>query len=435
MQSELNDMEVGPVFNTCGKTSQMMALIFFGMVYSPGLPILMPISFFAFLLYFNLDKRLLFRYNYRPQKIDDAIIQSVLVLLPYAALLRLAFACWMYSSSVLPDLFPSLTLSTSMLSAIPSSSSVGSHSINSKDYLSFLASYETYGGVDSIYWIQTRVLQPNVFPLFVVFVFIILCKALRRLWKQIPFNLLLSPVYFLARCCCRRKKSLVYSEENGAAREELNGFDLMQQDDDLRQEMAPYTGEYYCYLYDKREMKVSCGQCCKPKNRGKLPEQEILDGWLTVEQGDYVVKTKIWTHSSVTDGVTRIRGDYKKTFEVVRDNGCFSYNLEKIPAYTLAIVGMREGASNVAEYKRLKEKELAAKRKKKNAMDPRNAWQNDKSNKSSMKTGKRSDQTRVFVDNEGKGDGDSDGSDDDDDDDDSSDDDDDSDEDSESDRK
>jgi hypothetical protein len=40
--------------------------------------------------------------------------------------------------------------------------------------------------------------------------------------------------------------------------------------------------------------------------------------------------------------------DVKKTFEVIADHGCHSYSLEKVPAYKLTMIGLREGTASMA---------------------------------------------------------------------------------------
>jgi hypothetical protein len=48
-------------------------------------------------------------------------------------------------------------------------------------------------------------------------------------------------------------------------------------------------------------------------------------------------KIKIWTRNSHIGEQKRVIGDHKMTYEVIQDNGCNSYSLEKIPAYALVI--------------------------------------------------------------------------------------------------
>ena len=41
-------------------------------------------------------------------------------------------------------------------------------------------------------------------------------------------------------------------------------------------------------------------------------------------------------------------GDVKKTYEVIADTGCNSYSLERVPAYKLTMIGLREGTAGMA---------------------------------------------------------------------------------------
>jgi hypothetical protein len=48
------------------------------------------------------------------------------------------------------------------------------------------------------------------------------------------------------------KPKAVYVDNFGYVR----GYDLLQLEDELRQEMCPYTGGYYYFLRDKKEGKI-----------------------------------------------------------------------------------------------------------------------------------------------------------------------------------
>ena len=72
-------------------------------------------------------------------------------------------------------------------------------------------------------------------------------------------------------------------------------------------------------------------------------------GWEQVEQGDYLVKVKKFNVAVSTGGVVRSYGERKRTYEVVQDDGINSYNIENIPAYKHAVIGLKEGISSLLQ--------------------------------------------------------------------------------------
>jgi hypothetical protein len=63
----------------------------------------MPLCALVFFIYFHVDKMLLLRHYHKPPKMGDAVMRVVLDFLPWAAIIRLAIACWMLSNY---QLFP-----------------------------------------------------------------------------------------------------------------------------------------------------------------------------------------------------------------------------------------------------------------------------------------------------------------------------------------
>ena len=98
MQYDLNQIEVGPVFDSTDHTAQLLILLFFAMTFAPGLPLLMPLMCLVFSLYFRVDKFLLCRHYQKPPQLGPSAIKVVTAYLPYAAIIRLAVACWMYGN-------------------------------------------------------------------------------------------------------------------------------------------------------------------------------------------------------------------------------------------------------------------------------------------------------------------------------------------------
>lgn len=157
-------LEVGQVFDSTDHTAQLLTLLFFTMTYGPGLPLLMPLCLFAFVLYFYVDKLLLCRFYQAPPHVGDKAIRILIELLPVAALIRLAVACWMFGN-------PSILVTTS--------------SPNTKQYESVLQKVRDHGS--GFAYANNRIFRPNVFPLFVLLLVVLAILLVMRLWKQLPF--------------------------------------------------------------------------------------------------------------------------------------------------------------------------------------------------------------------------------------------------------
>jgi hypothetical protein len=80
----------------------------------------------------------------------------------------------------------------------------------------------------------------------------------------------------------------------------------------------------------------------------KISEQEVIDGWEVADDGDFVIKLKKWRADETNnDALVNKR---KKTFEVIGDNRCNSYNIEKVPAYALAMEALKSGTASILEF-------------------------------------------------------------------------------------
>lgn len=133
------------------------------------------------------------------------------------------------------------------------------------------------------------------------------------------------------------------------------------------------VGEYFCYIPNNTEVETPCDNCFASKNCEKNIEssnnkklKQLQNGWHIVKKYENneiainkengvnnkkIVKYKIkkWTRDSHLGEPKRVMGDVKKTYEVIKDNGCNSYSIEKIPAYALVIQGIKEGSNLVID--------------------------------------------------------------------------------------
>lgn len=83
----------------------------------------------------------------------------------------------------------------------------------------------------------------------------------------------------------------------------------------------------------------------------KITTLEREEGWQAEDRGPFVVKVKAYLTDDERrlDGTRSMTGDKKRTCEVVADHRCYSFDIEKVPAYSTAVQGLREGTAGLLE--------------------------------------------------------------------------------------
>jgi hypothetical protein len=362
---------------------------------------------------------------------DDKIMRSVLALLPYAAIIRLAFAAWMLGN---PDvfaksLFPgaangvgaagSLTASSALPAASVGGVSTGGVSTGS---LSSMLQQNAEGKATNYLYMAmvVRAANSDVVPLIALLVLVVVSVFVQTFWKELP-------LYWIGRVAgmlCKKKNKVYVTNTEGEGEEAkevtleaLNGFDLVfKADDPLRLDAAPYTGPYYKYLSDL-EARKSCfktvAECLCPACLARpeeLSDLDVQNGWEVADQGDrYMVKIKTWAKTGILLGAVHTKGAPKRTYEMIMDNNVATYNIELVPSYRHVMESVRDVCLNeeqgpyvsmVDSYKaRVKESFL----KKRAARLDKDVWEQDDVNPddtdkyfASIKDGKsRKDGTRL----------------------------------------
>jgi hypothetical protein len=163
MQHDLDGWEVGPYFSPTLNTAKLMALFFFTMMYAPGLPLLVPLCFLTFFMYFRSQKYLMLRYYMMPDPMGDGVMKYTLSLLPFAAILRLAMACWMLSN---PNILPVEEQRFEMYGYVPGQDTTASYSKS-------LADQRAAQGGD----VSTRLLRESVAPIFFLLLIVVVIKV------------------------------------------------------------------------------------------------------------------------------------------------------------------------------------------------------------------------------------------------------------------
>lgn len=327
MQADLNELFIGPIFTSTGHSAHLLALVFLVMTYAPSLPILNCLLCATFYLFFNIDKRLLCRYYQRPAYLSDGAYRIIISLLPYAAVVRLCMACWMYGNN---DVVPSEAVNVGFIPAYSSANPAQAQSL----YQSYLATHSNDHSLQFL--VVSKIVRLNVFPLFVLLMIIVAAKVIVWVLQYVPLEWIYEHIILVYRKICTPNAVHAVSKikrEDGY----LYGQDMVKLNDPLRQEMAPYTGPYYKFVRftDQQSTRLQRFLMRLGLAAQDITKEEEEKGWELCTIEDYVAKVK------------KSKGREKLTFEIIGERSCSSYAIERIPAYATAMHGLKEGITNL----------------------------------------------------------------------------------------
>jgi len=100
-QSVWNERFAGETFELAERYAVLLNTLFVTLLYSAGMPALLPIAATTFLLTYLMDRASFLRLYRIPPRYDHSLALYTTALLPYAILLHLAFAIWFLTSPVL----------------------------------------------------------------------------------------------------------------------------------------------------------------------------------------------------------------------------------------------------------------------------------------------------------------------------------------------
>ena len=361
-QFELNQMVVGPVFDPSVSNAYFLSVLFFAMTYSAGLPTMMPMACIALNVLRFMDRLLLLRLNIKPPQMGDEVMQLTLKILPFAAIIRLIFACWMMSCSDVFDTHQSYLLSSSDYGMWLEKTQ--------KRCIQFFADrtegHRKISVLKTVEYGTDRFFRPNVFPLLILLIIIVTMTTIKLFWKVLPFfwvKKTLSYLYKLTKIPCRKRKIHIECEESiFSAR--ISDIRVLRTQTKALKHSAPFTGEFFCLLkkfFSPQDYMQAHrqGDVQSLNDIQKLKLQQFNNnqhGWFFIDSQNVegrnarnedlgnVYKVKKWTQESSDRVIKRHKGDPKMTYEVIADNGSSSYALEKIQGYALVIKGLKEGS-------------------------------------------------------------------------------------------
>ena len=103
IQKDLNELMIGPDFNTHTRYAKAIMIIFLSFVYAPGLPILVLFAMIFLFIQYWMDKYMVLRVCKRPAFVDINSCSVALHLLPIILIAHLMNAFWTYGNH---ELFP-----------------------------------------------------------------------------------------------------------------------------------------------------------------------------------------------------------------------------------------------------------------------------------------------------------------------------------------
>lgn len=370
-QHELNQYQVGPTFDETINFSHLLALLFFCMTYAPGLPITMPLLAIIFTCYFIQDKILLCRWNAKPPAVGTRLMRVALVIMPYAAVIRLGFACWMFSRTF------------------------------NEAYTDPIADVDDYGSENYIgHSISLRITYAYILPLFFSLIIVLAIQVFHELIKNTPILWLLNYMSKQKANTHNKNKKVLDLSTNVSNGQEISSYEIYKLHHPLRREVAPFTGTYFRFLPPKslwsrlqhlgesskvhpidnnnkeidpskdiennKLQKHEGEQNNEGEDEDEDPEEIALahahsrglrdsdlfeadnQAWINVEIDGRSAKMKkrIQKHarksfftknfSSVSSGKSEDQAvEYMTTYQLIGESSCNRYDIERIPAYAI----------------------------------------------------------------------------------------------------
>lgn len=190
---EATAMYALPVFDPSANYPVMINVVFVTMMYSSGLPVLLPVAAAFMWVTYWLDRCCLFRCMARPAFEGATVAKQIGRLLKWSVLLHLFFAVWMLSDA-------------STLESEPFE--LAQYLSGSDDAQAALAAIAEQASAWDLVGFVPRMLRANTFPVFALLLVLIM-GTIAYLIVGHPVTRLLRSVFWALTCgfCCRNAKS------------------------------------------------------------------------------------------------------------------------------------------------------------------------------------------------------------------------------------
>ncbi len=316
-QYQLNQSYSGRVFKLEYRYPTVLNVLFVTLLYSAGMPILYPLAAVTFTVLYLTDKVALLRLYNRPPKYKASLAKLAYAAIPFAILLHLAFATWMFGS----DFLDSHPVSAEYAESVGAASSTGDGGVASllEGGSTSSGNATDEGGASAVATdLGSRISRLNGFlPFFALLVFSALMVLRVVVWWWIAS---------LAGCVV----STLTCGKCGS------GLRTMRK----RKHLPGFTEPLVMYVADREQASLS--------------HLEKTMGWIVKSNDDGIMqRKKLWMQDGVTHGMKHKKGQAKSTWEVIRDTALHTYDIASNPHYEEAFAHRKpstavEGAAQTA---------------------------------------------------------------------------------------
>ena len=186
LQRELNDFYKAPEFEVESRVPHVMNTVVVTLLYSSGIPLLLPVAAVSLLTTYLVDVFLLSTFYAQPPPLNASMAQLAFNIMPFALMAHSAFAIWFYGDDATVESDPVLL------------GDAGGVGVQDR-YQAAVASVEHLDPIG----LAPKVLRQNVFPMFVLFLSLAGGLLLFVVVRAVASALLARFVYILTcGACC-----------------------------------------------------------------------------------------------------------------------------------------------------------------------------------------------------------------------------------------
>jgi hypothetical protein len=151
------------------------------MTFAAGVPLLVPLCAIALIGLYRMDRYLFCRSYKQPGKMSTSLLEWVLRVLPWAAVVRLAVSVFILSSGIVNNSFPAMAGSDT------SAQGYSANAVSLDNYNNQIAILQSQHYLpEYLRFLEERVFQANTLPLVILIIVILVVKLLRRVWNFLP---------------------------------------------------------------------------------------------------------------------------------------------------------------------------------------------------------------------------------------------------------
>jgi hypothetical protein len=196
-QSQMNGLYETPHFALEQRYPEILNTIFVTMFYCSGQPILLPFCAMAMFTGYWVDKLMLLKFYRRPPQYSSALAVQMRGLLPWALLMHLGIAVWMYGTSQEAPLGLRPSLITAAVSSVLADGmgNATEYATAIKDFEESLAVYDPLTSLGPGKGLIPKIMKTNVLPIFVEMLLLLTGLLIHNTIGLWPFYATVHSVY------------------------------------------------------------------------------------------------------------------------------------------------------------------------------------------------------------------------------------------------